>query len=78
MANKSIAHNDTGIVGVQGPYIRIRWRRRKTGYAQLTEHYFQATWQAGGQKRKAQFSINHYGYEEALSRAITARQEHEQ
>lgn len=71
----------THLIGVRGPYLRRRQRLRKTGTYPQTEYYFQATWQettsTGWKKRKATFSIQAHGYEEALSRAITARLEAE-
>lgn len=70
---KSIAHNATGIVGVQGPYIRQRHRQRKTCVSMTTEIYFQATWQDAGRKRKATFAVSVYGVEGALAAAQEAR-----
>jgi hypothetical protein len=71
---KTIAHNQTGIVGVQGPYIRQRHRQRKTCVTTTTEIYFQATWQEQGRKRKASFAVSVYGYEGAMNAARQARQ----
>lgn len=65
---------ETGIVGVQGPYLRERVRVRKTGVFTHVEHYFQATWQQNGVKKKAQFSIRHYGRKRAFALAKHARE----
>lgn len=70
---KTIAHSATGIVGVQGPYQRVRMRQRRTGIFSSVEVYFQATWQEDGAKRKQYFSINAYGFDRALELAIEAR-----
>lgn len=69
------SRTSTGITGVQGPYTRLRTRERRTGIFSSLEVYFQATWQEDGEKRKQSFSVNHYGYNEALKLAKMARKE---
>lgn len=72
---KTVSKTSTCIVGVQGPYTRVRTRERRTGIFSSIEVYFQATWQEDGRKVKQSFSVNHYGYNEALKRAKLAREE---
>ena len=71
---KTISKTATGIVGVQGPYVRMRLRQRRTCVSETTEVFFQATWQQDGEKKKRTFAISVYGYARALQLAIEARE----